>query len=71
MGALKGSTATVASITQELAANGSVVGTMDVYDDFLYYSSGVYKVKERRRNKGGMPTLLAHGIYYWWNSRIP
>ena len=44
MGWLQSSTGTVANIQAEIKANGPVVASMDVYEDFYYYSSGVYKV---------------------------
>uniref|UniRef100_A0A914HK33 Peptidase C1A papain C-terminal domain-containing protein n=1 Tax=Globodera rostochiensis TaxID=31243 RepID=A0A914HK33_GLORO len=33
----------VASIQNELRHNGTVVAAMDIYDDFFYYSTGVYR----------------------------
>ena len=50
---MQGSSAGVANIQNEIRANGPVVAYMDVYDDFYYYSSGVYRHSSTANYMGG------------------
>jgi hypothetical protein len=45
---MQSSGSTVVKIQAEIKANGTVVASMDVYEDFYYYSSGVYTVSGSR-----------------------
>ncbi|KAL3089124.1 hypothetical protein niasHS_008489 [Heterodera schachtii] len=60
-GFLQGTKSTVTAIENEIKANGPVVASMNVYNDFYYYSTGVYTRTSNTKMGGHAVRLIGWG----------